>query len=174
MTTRFKICLAVWVATVAVSIACGTVHADSFDAGDGWTVEISPGLRTSGPDDVVYIPATPAAGNDDPAASTEMPVDPEPVVTYTPGDQYRRIYQSIPFQRAEYNVNPSYRHDSTMELLTGNARHQTIVTHNPAPVVRPASRLRPRSFLLPSRYNQRRRGLNHYFSTPFWNWAGRW
>jgi hypothetical protein len=43
---------------------------------------------------------------------------------------YRQIYKSIPFSRAEYRVNPNYRHDSTMEILTGNARHQTIVQHN--------------------------------------------
>lgn len=43
--------------------------------------------------------------------------------------QYRKVYDSIPFNRAEYNRNPTYRHDSTMEILTGNARHQTIVRH---------------------------------------------
>lgn len=46
--------------------------------------------------------------------------------------RYMRIYSSIPFNRAEYNVNPSYRHDSTMEILTGNARHNTIVRHDAA------------------------------------------
>lgn len=44
--------------------------------------------------------------------------------------EYRRIYNSIPFSRAEYKANPNYRHDSTMEILTGNARHQTVINHN--------------------------------------------
>ena len=35
---------------------------------------------------------------------------------------YRRIYRSIPFSRSLHDVNPGYRHDATMELLTGNAR----------------------------------------------------
>jgi hypothetical protein len=39
---------------------------------------------------------------------------------------YQQIYRSIPFNRALYNVNPTYRHDATMELLTGSARTQTI------------------------------------------------
>ena len=42
---------------------------------------------------------------------------------------YVRIYRSIPFNRAEYNANPTYRHDSAMEILTGIGRHQTIVRH---------------------------------------------
>lgn len=33
--------------------------------------------------------------------------------------RYREIYGSIPFNRAEYVANPSYRHDATMALLTG-------------------------------------------------------
>ncbi len=45
-------------------------------------------------------------------------------------NEYTRIYNSIPFNRAEYNVNPNYRHDSAMEILTGNARHQTTVRHS--------------------------------------------
>ena len=36
--------------------------------------------------------------------------------------QYAAVYRSIPFNRAEYVANPGYRHDATMELLTGNQR----------------------------------------------------
>jgi hypothetical protein len=39
---------------------------------------------------------------------------------------YRQIYRSIPFNRALYNANPNYRHDATMELLTGKGRTQTV------------------------------------------------
>lgn len=37
-------------------------------------------------------------------------------------DAYRRIYESIPFSRTEYLANPSYRHDTAMEMLTGIPR----------------------------------------------------
>ena len=39
---------------------------------------------------------------------------------------YRDIYYSIPFRRAEYNANPSYRHEATIELLFNQMRPMTI------------------------------------------------
>lgn len=39
---------------------------------------------------------------------------------------YRDIYFSIPFNRAEYNAYPSYRHDATMELLFNQMRPTVI------------------------------------------------
>ena len=39
---------------------------------------------------------------------------------------YREVYDSIPFSRAEYQANPSYRHDATMELLFGQLRPTVI------------------------------------------------
>lgn len=39
---------------------------------------------------------------------------------------YRDIYFSIPFNRAEYNAYPSYRHDATMELLFNQMRNTVI------------------------------------------------
>jgi len=83
-------------------------------ANEEWTMEIQPAVKLSAVPSIP-IEARPAVAGDtavfDPAA-------------------YARVYNSIPFNRAEYNVNPNYRHDSTMEILTGNARHQTIVQHN--------------------------------------------
>jgi hypothetical protein len=35
---------------------------------------------------------------------------------------YRQIYESIPFSRTTYLANPAYRHDATMEFLTGIPR----------------------------------------------------
>ena len=43
--------------------------------------------------------------------------------------RYREIYASIPFDRAEYAANPSYRHDATMELLFGKQR-PTVIHRN--------------------------------------------
>lgn len=39
---------------------------------------------------------------------------------------YTEIYKSIPFIRAEYDANPSYIHDSTMEILFGQMRPTVI------------------------------------------------
>lgn len=66
--------------------------------------------------------------------------------------EYRRVYNSVPFSRAEYKANPNYRHDSTMEILTGNARHQTVINHNfehKEPVKRIPEPARPSRVLTP-------------------------
>lgn len=66
--------------------------------------------------------------------------------------EYRRVYNSIPFSRADYKANPNYRHDSTMEILTGNARHQTVINHNfehKEPVKRIPQPARPSRVLTP-------------------------
>jgi hypothetical protein len=173
MSKRLRICLAVWIVTVACSAICGTIQADVFDSGDGWLIEVSPAMKSPARTEVIMdapltIPADDTTNEAAPAPDTSSIA--VPVAAGTPGDEYRRIYQSIPFNRAEFNANPSYRHDSTMEILTGIPRHQTIVQHNNTPVVQP--RPRPRTFLLPSRYNQRRRGLNHYYTVPYWNYGG--
>lgn len=87
-----------------------------------------------------------------------IPVEAKPLVANESGEisidpsAYSRIYSSIPFNRAEYDVNPNYRHDSTMEILTGNARHQTIVRHNfvhKQPVQRIPAPTRPSRILVP-------------------------
>ena len=49
------------------------------------------------------------------------------------GRRYADAYRSIPFNRAEYDANPSYRHDAAMELLFGQLRPTTIVKQMPAP-----------------------------------------
>lgn len=169
MSVRFRICLAVWVVTVICSIACNTTRAESFDTGDGWSIEISPlpispAVETASLGTPVTLEATaePADGEAEPEI-IQMPVCQRPDA----GD-YQRIYDSIPFNRAEYNVNPSYRHDSTMELLTGNARHQTIVKHETRRYRRPQLRYG----YVPYRYNNPRYGLNYYFYFPYWNYRG--
>lgn len=81
---------------------------------------------------ILIIPAhkLPNADAAPPAFVFEEGVPVPAVNSAVNSSEYRRIYDSIPFSRAEYRVNPGYRHDSTMEILTGNARHQTIVQHN--------------------------------------------
>ncbi len=79
-----------------------------------WIMEIQPAVKLSA------VPSFPVEVRSAVTGETAV-IDPA---------AYSRIYNSIPFNRAEYDVNPNYRHDSTMEILTGNARHQTIVQHN--------------------------------------------
>ena len=81
---------------------------------DSWTIEVVPAatIRNLAPQ---------AVGAPEEATESSVSVD---------RAEYLRIYNSIPFSRAEYRVNPGYRHDFAMEILTGNPRHQTIVKHN--------------------------------------------
>ncbi len=65
---------------------------------------------------------------------------------------YVKVYNSIPFRRSEYIANPSYRHDATMELLTGN----------PHPKVAAAPQPRPHHTLFP--YENSRLSPNSYYS----------
>lgn len=44
---------------------------------------------------------------------------------------YREIYKSIPFSRAEYDANPGYRHQATMEIMLGQLH--PIIVAPPAP-----------------------------------------
>lgn len=56
--------------------------------------------------------------------------DAEESANVNPSD-YWTIYRSIPFLRSQFDANPAYRHDATMELLTGNAR-PTVIHHHDA------------------------------------------
>lgn len=42
---------------------------------------------------------------------------------------YYEVYQSIPYLCSEYQANPAYRHEATMEILFGKLRPMTIVKH---------------------------------------------
>ena len=94
---------------------------------------------------------------------------------------YTEVYNSIPFNRAEYNRNPTYRHDSTMEILTGNSRTQTIVRHGrPDTIVNSGGRRGP-ALVNPAQFGYLRPALrlNYYRFFPslnpylnIWNLSG--
>ncbi len=91
-----------------------------------------------------------------------LPIDPEPTATEgraesascPPGSadwgrRYRAIYESLPFRRSEYNANPSYRHEATMELLLGQLRPTVIhrgTTQVQVDVARPDAPYAPWSY----------------------------
>lgn len=160
MSVRFRICLAVWLAVVLSSAFCSSSKAESVDATDEWAIEIAPAYRVSPAPTAVVSTSAPITLTTADNVGEVAPATPATACT-TPGEDYRRIYDSIPFNRAEYNVNPSYRHDSTMEILTGNPRHQTIVTHETRPI------RDPWPSVTPYRYNNLYRGFRYYPYRPY-------
>ncbi|MBI1347306.1 hypothetical protein GC163_13585 [bacterium] len=75
------------------------------------------------PNDVAVSPPLPL---DDaslpPAAAEPVPCTASLSPAVAHAGRYAEIYASIPFSRTEYDINPSYRHDATMELLLGQPR----------------------------------------------------
>ena len=115
---------------------------------------ISPRPRLStGQQAAVRQPAV----NDDVVADAP-PADGLPVIVPRPvrTPSYGAVYRSIPFSRAEYNANRSYRHDAAMELLTGNPRPPKIHINSPASAP-------PIDFFPINPYNPR--VLRNYFDT---------
>lgn len=140
--------------------ASGNLMADVFQVTENWSIEITPAQKVPVEVSAAPVAPVPEAGEAT-AQKGARKVD---------AAEYQRIYRSIPFNRAEYNANPNYRHDSTMEILTGNARHQTIIerkTTNSVPAPQP---VQPAA--VPYRYNNPNWGLNYYFYFPYWNYRG--
>jgi len=81
-----------------------------------------------------------------PATSNELPVirpriKPEQAqATIEPN--YTDVYKSIPFSRAEYLANPSYRHEAALSLILG----QPVITNGPKTV---EPRVKPTQQYLP-------------------------
>lgn len=148
MSRRFRICLAVWAAVLVFSIITGDLNAQDAAAvavpdtqlpaptvvtpqhipDDEWVMEITPARKVTLPPVIGQsVPAVDGNGEQPCGQAGINPLD------------YSKIYESIPFNRAEWLANPSYRHDSAMEILTGNKRHLTVVRHgSPERVVAPA------------------------------------
>ncbi len=126
-------------ATIALVLyAAKSARSDELNVGEEWTMEIQPAVKLS------MEPSIPFDARGDVAREAYMVlIDPT---------AYTRIYNSIPFNRTEYDANPNYRHDSAMEILTGHPRHQTIVQHNfehKQPVQRIPAPNRPSRILMP-------------------------
>ena len=79
-----------------------------------------PAYAISTPEGHAVVPPAPAAAVAGDCPNCPSPVDPR---------RYREIYESIPFSRAEYEANPSWRHEATMELLFGRLRPTTVHKH---------------------------------------------
>lgn len=159
MSLRFRICLAAWIAVLVLTGSRSNAQDLELLPMDEPLTEQSDVAAPTAPADIDQSPPEEGLKDDfaevEPvAAPAPAPADdgimlkpmPEPVhdtnwvisvqpalklsdVEHPQGAEYRRLYKSIPYNNAEFRANPTYRHDATMELLTGNARHQTIVRH---------------------------------------------
>ncbi len=56
----------------------------------------------------------------------QNPVDRNKPASIRPAS-YVEVYHSIPFSRAEYEADPSYRHEATIEFLFGKMRRKVVV-----------------------------------------------
>lgn len=101
-------------------------------------------------------PPEPAKDGVPPAPSAAAPRDPVLLA-----QQYREIYNAIPFLRSEYDANPAYRHDAAMEMLFGQMR-PTVVHRGTVDVKLNTPAVR----YVPSAYN--RYGMNSFFYPFYW------
>lgn len=83
------------------------------------------------------IIGTPVDADGNPIADCMPIIQPRQIDVAT----YRATYDAIPFSRTEYDANPSYRHDTAMEIMFGKMRPTTIhrYQHN----TRPATQASP-------------------------------
>ena len=99
---------------------------------DDWKIEIVPGPAI-GPSPV---PKIDRAVREAQAAKSEALLDSTSGIVTAGAESvmpagitsasYIEVYNSIPFRRSEYDANPSYRHEATIELLLGQIRPKTI------------------------------------------------
>ena len=111
---------------------------------ENWTVEITPRYTLDRQTKQTIAPirqraqfqiaqaeslAVPAPQDEAVAASdSSLPViRPRFAAAENPATSYQEVYKSIPFNRAEYLANPSYRHEATISLMLD----QPYVTNGP-------------------------------------------
>ncbi|MCA9113624.1 MAG: hypothetical protein KDA79_00960 [Planctomycetaceae bacterium] len=109
----------------------------------------------------------------EPACSCEVPGSCPQCRPQIRAADYRRAYEAIPFSRAEYEANPSYRHEAAMELLFGQLRPTTIHRVQPAVPPRSAALSSAPQLLQPApfrhyRFGYYRRGYGVYYRWPSW------
>lgn len=119
----------------------------------GGTVVVQPGPVAAPPVTARALPPAPQPMIRQASFTSAQPVPPlpDPMTVATPAESpvqpavpsdgvqaYRKVYDAIPFSRAEYDANPGYRHDAAMEFLFGQLRptvihrgHTTVTVQQP-------------------------------------------
>lgn len=143
MSVRFKFCLLAWIAVVAIAVCTDSVSGQDLAPMPLPESALTPAPAVS-PAPQQYTELVPRTFSSedwsmDIRPARKVQVTSPVTIQDAPVDAaaYARIFASIPFNRAAYNANPNYQHDSAMEILTGNARHQTIVRHSTTRAVQP-------------------------------------
>jgi len=123
--------------------------------GKPWTIRITPRIPAVAVavDETLAPPApesTEVSVNPAVSATSAVVTQPEPsddnfgirIIPAIPkrasppsGGSYDSAYREIPYSRSEYLANPSYRHDSAMEMMFGVQRPTTMVRDVPGQVV---------------------------------------
>ena len=139
----FRICFRVSL-IVALLLIAGKSWAEDVQVldkdGKPWTIRIVP-AGTADDSNATPIPPPPAAGAarqqtvSDPDDNHGVLIIPDQSTPNINGMTYRQVYDSIPFNRAEYLANPGYRHEATMEILFGQLRPTTIVKEHQPQVI---------------------------------------
>ena len=195
MSLRFRICLLAGIAVVALAAMSGKVQAQDADGSALTPIPDSPTPALS-PDHVMPVPLqadrSQAEWTIEIIPAHKVADEPEAAPPLVPladageactkcghaqanAADYTRIYKAIPFNRSEYNANPSYRHDSAMEILTGNPRHKTVVHHGTSPRNQPVRIQQTQPTVVPYPYDfirpSLRRNYYRYFPSlnPYWN-----
>jgi hypothetical protein len=128
----------------ALAALCGGLFfTASADAEDAFGIVIAPRLAVETQAVALQQDADDEAAAEEglptivPRSSAAAPADAEEAPEAAAVEEasgYAATFRSIPFSRAEFDANPSYRHEATMEILTGNPRPQKIVVNQPDPV----------------------------------------
>lgn len=174
-------------AAVSASFATAQDRSEKVFEFDGWKVTIAPAgprgeLKTppalaagQGPviqpasaqasdPSVVIAPAVFSQTQPPQAAKEDVPPAPTAGVNRDPvllAQQYREIYNAIPFLRSEYDANRSYRHDAALEILFGQMR--PTVVHRGTVDVKVTT---PTVRYIPSPYSKY--GMNSFFYPFYW------
>jgi hypothetical protein len=125
------------------SFDIGRLSADEKDGiirDPNWSIEIRPAARALGnqpPSGPTLVPAAfeEAAPVPESVANEPKPIGPPPLaapqfattVVTPPRMTYAEAYGAVPFNRAEYEANPGYRHQAAVELMFGVLRPTTMV-----------------------------------------------
>lgn len=121
---------------LVVAIVCGLVTVVSQaaepklpkSADKAWKIEIIPGPAI-GPSPVPKMDRAvkQAQATKSDGASAIVPAGAEAALPAgLTSASYMEVYNSIPFRRSEYEANPNYRHEATIELLLGQVRPKTV------------------------------------------------
>ncbi|MCA9039666.1 MAG: hypothetical protein KDA65_04890 [Planctomycetaceae bacterium] len=132
----------IYLALATLALGFSLINITVASEGEGWKIEITPRFTLDRNTKQTLHPVRQTAHfrvaqaetltvpepESELASTTQMPqINPAYTMTEIPVPNYNQIYKSIPYSRAQYLANPSYRHDATMSIILG----QPYVTNGP-------------------------------------------